>query len=257
MEFSVNYTREDDDPKSGPVQVGWLIDAPKAAVIYPEPERFRVQDTRKTHAKSASRCPAMIGLESRYVVVRSPFDISIQFVRDKDGKGGLKNIASDSSAMRSNRLAEILTLVNEREWRFADRPTLQIKLPYIFMADEPCYITQIPPFFHYKDKNHWPGTLFAGRFPIDVWPRHLMWAFEWHNIDKPLIIQRGEPLFYAYFEFDNPERNFQLIEIEKTPEVAEYLSAISGAVNYVNQTFSLFKDARRIRPEKLVQPKKR
>ncbi len=257
MDFTLNYIRTEDDPKSQPVKLGWLIDADKSSVIYPPPERFRLQDVARTHSKSASRCPAMVGLESRYVVVRSPFDLSLEFGRDKDGRPSLRNLLGDKSGVRANKLRELVVVVGEREWRFPDRPTIQVKLPYIFMADEPCYITQVPPFFHYKDSDQWPGTLFAGRFPIDVWPRHLMFAFEWHNIEKPLTIRRGEPMFYAYFEFDNPERNFQLMEIEKTPELSEYLDAISGAVNYVNQSFSLFKDARRIRPETLVNPKKR
>ncbi len=257
MDFTLNYVRSDGDPKSGPVRVGWLIDAEKSSVIYPAPERFRLQETERTHSKSASRCPALVGLESRYVVVRSPFDLNLEFVRDKDGRPSLRNLDGANSSVRSNKLRELVVVVNESEWRFADRPTIQVKLPYIFMTDEPCYITQVPPFFHYKDSHAWPGTLFAGRFPIDVWPRHLMFAFEWHNIEKPLVIKRGEPMFYAYFEFDNPERNFQLVEVEKTEEVVEYLTAISGAVNYVNQSFSLFKDARRIRPQTLVHQKKR
>ena len=58
------------------------------------------------------------------------------------------------------------------------------------------------------------------------------------------------------FEADGPERPVQLVEAEKTPELAAYLEHISGAVNYVNQTFSLFKAAEAARPAKLVTPKK-
>ena len=35
------------------------------------------------------------------------------------------------------------------------------------------------------------------------------------------------------------------------------MSQISAAVNYVNQTFSLFKAAREVRPERLLTPVKR
>jgi hypothetical protein len=35
------------------------------------------------------------------------------------------------------------------------------------------------------------------------------------------------------------------------------MDKISGAVNYVNQTFSLFKAAEAVRPAKLLSPKKR
>ena len=61
-----------------------------------------------------------------------------------------------------------------------------------------------------------------------------MWAFEWHNTDKPIRLKRGQPLFYCQFERDNPERSFQVVEAERTPELENYLLQISAAVNYVN-----------------------
>jgi len=47
----------------------------------------------------------------------------------------------------------------------------------------------------------------------------------------------------------------QLVEAVKTPELLAYLDKISGVVNYVNQTFGLFKAAEAIRPAKLLVPK--
>ena len=51
--------------------------------------------------------------------------------------------------------------------------------------------------------------------------------------------------------------DFQVVEAVRTPELNEYLDLIAGAVNYVNQTFSLFKAAQERRPSKLVEPVKR
>jgi hypothetical protein len=48
-----------------------------------------------------------------------------------------------------------------------------------------------------------------------------------------------------------------MVEAQRTPELNEYLDLISGAVNYVNQTFSLFKAAEERRPSKLVTPVER
>ena len=45
------------------------------------------------------------------------------------------------------------------------------------------------------------------------------------------------------------------IEAARTPELKSYMEEISGAVNYVNQTFSLFKEAEKRRPAKLLTPK--
>lgn len=257
--MQINITVEDPSggaEKTGPVTVGWMLTQDRAGILFDAPARLRSPEMDKSHAKSASRCPAVLNLEARYFEVKCPFDLNIGFARDKEGVARLRNLAGDAGAVRANKLAEILHLVPEVEWRYPGRPTVQIKLPYLFVADEPVYMTQVSPFLHYRP-DPLPGTIFAGRFPIHVWPRPLAWAFEWHDVDKPLVLRRGEPLFYAQFETLPQDRSVQLVEAERTPEFDSYLDQISSVVNYVNQTFSLFKAAEERRPEKLVVPVKR
>ena len=255
MEFSINHIREDSDPKAGKVSIGWLFAEDASSIVDFPPERLQSTSPNKQHAKSASRCPAAINLESRYVMVRCPFDLHIGFERDANGKAILRNRLGTKSPVRASKLGQMLALTSEAEWRFPDRPTIQLKLPYLFIADEPVYISQIAPFLCYEKNDPLPGTIFGGRFPIDIWPRPLMWAFEWHDTSKDIKLKRGQPLFYCQFELDNPERNFQLFEAEKTPELEAYTEKIGAAVNYVTQTFSLFNQARDIRPERLLTKK--
>jgi hypothetical protein len=256
MDITLSFDRPDDSPSSAPISVGWFLSSEKGAVLYDPPERLTFRQTNKSHAKSASRCPAVIQMESRYFVVKSPFDIHVGFARDAKGKAVLVNRAGAASPIRMNKLNEILSLVSEPEWRFADRPTVQMLLPYCFIADEMVYMTQLGPFAHYTS-TPLPGTLFGGRFPINVWPRPLMWAFEWHEPAKDLIINRGDPLFYVQFEGTSPDRAVQLMEAERTEALATYLEQVSGVVNYVNQTFSLFKAAEALRPKQLLTPRVR
>jgi hypothetical protein len=164
-------------PRS-PVQVGWFFHADRHSVIFFGPERFRSVDTNRRHAKSAARCPAVISLESRYFVIKCPFDISIRFVRGPNNEPKLLDLLGDESSVRPKELSQYLSLTPEREWRYPDRPTIQLMLPYVFISDEPVYLNQVPPFMHLLE-SPWPRTLFGGRFPIDIWPRPLMWAFEW------------------------------------------------------------------------------
>ena len=256
MDISLTFERPQDGPGSGPISVGWFLASDKNAVLYDPPERVSFRQTNRTHAKSASRCPGVIQLESRYFMVKCPFDLHIGFSRDDKGKPVLVNRAGASSPIRANKLGEVLTLVNEAEWRYPDRPTIQLVLPYCFIADEMVYITQLSAFMHYRP-DPLPGTIFGGRFPVSVWPRPLMWAFEWHEPQKDIVLKRGEPLFYAQFEGMDPSRPVQVVEAEKTPELMSYLEKIGGAVNYVNQTFSLFKAAEALRPKRLLTPKQR
>lgn len=242
--------------RGGPVTVGWFLTQDKGAVLFDAPARMVSRETKKTHAKSAARCPAVIQMESRYFVVNSPYDMQIGFTRDDKGKAVLVNRAGAASPVRAGKMNELLTLVNEAEWRYPDRPTVQMALPYCFIADEPVYVTQLGCFAHYR-ADPLPGTIFGGRFPVHVWPRPLMWAFEWHDTSRDIVLRRGEPLFYVQFEAEGPERAVQLVEAERTPELAAYLEKLSGVVSYVNQTFSLFKAAEAVRPARLLTPKGR
>lgn len=255
-QFNIQFDVPEDAPNAGRVAVGWFLTSDKGSVLFDPPERVAVRDVNRQHAKSASRCPAVIQLESRYFMIRCPYDLHIGFERNKDGQAVLVNRAGTASPVRSNKLGQILTLVNESEWRFPNRPTVQLQLPYCFIADELLYVNQISPFLHYRP-DPLPGTIFGGRFPINVWPRPLMWAFEWHEPKKDIILRRGEPLFYVQFEAQGPERPIQMVEAERTPELDAYLEAIGGVVNFVNQTFSLFKAAESRRPAKLLTEKKR
>lgn len=256
LSIALNADHTPPSESRGPITVGWIKDIPRAGLLYAAPERVQVRPPNRGHAKSAARCPAVIQMESRYFQIACPFDLHIGFGRDEQGRPHLINRAGSASPIRSNKINEILSLVAESEWRFPDRPTIQMKMPYVFLADEPVYITQLDAFGHYR-RDPLPGTIFGGRFPIHVWPRPLMWAMEWHDTTKDLILKRGEPLFYLQFEGFDPMRPVALVEAERTPELDTYLNELSGVVNYVDKTFALFKEAERIRPARLVAPKDR
>ncbi len=242
--------------RPGPVRIGWMLDKDRAGVVYDDPERVRSAEVNREHAKSAARCPAVINVESRYFQVKCPFDMRLRLKRDENGRMGVVNLLGEKSPVRSKKLRDLITVVDEREWRYPDRPTVQIVTPYLFLADEPVWMSQLPPFFHYN-KTPWPGVLFCGRLPIHIWPRQLVFAFEWVEHDKDLILNRGEPWFYAHFETLPQERPVQLLEAQETPELREYLEQISGVVSLVNQTWSLFKTAEKRRPTKIFSPRER
>jgi hypothetical protein len=237
-------------------EVGWIIDAEKAGFIWAEPTRVRTEESDQTHAKSLRVCPAMLDHEARLFEVACPIDLRVKLAKDDKGQLTLVNTAGDQSTIRSKHLGQMLVLVPQKEWRKKDRPVIQIITPYLFLADEPIYMTQLPAFNHYQP-NPLPGVLVGGRFPIDVWPRHLMWAMEWHDTSRELILKRGEPWFYVRFEAQDPSRPIKLVEAEMTPVLTEYLKGVSSVTNYVNRTFALFKTARERRPKTILTRKMR
>ena len=67
MQLTFSHDLPIDEATKGPVKVGWLISpGTQSPVIYAPPRRVMVRDTQRGHSKSASRCPAILNLESRY-----------------------------------------------------------------------------------------------------------------------------------------------------------------------------------------------
>lgn len=163
--MQINFTKIDDQKhtKTGAIQVGWFFIEDQASILYVPQYRLRSQSQQK-HAKSASRCPAVLQLESRYFVINCPFDSHLRFDRDSSGKPILINVLGDTSPVRSNKLRELLTVVNENEWRTPHVEILQLKLPYCFIADEVVYITQLDAFSYYR-KNPFAWHYFWWTLP--------------------------------------------------------------------------------------------
>jgi hypothetical protein len=250
--FSVDTDDTPDAPTRGPVKVGWMLADPRAGILYDAPERCKTETDPGAPAKSAGKCPAIINMESRYFAVNCPFDLQLHLSRDKTGQYVLNNMLGDQSPVRNSLLAQLIKVTPKAEWRHPKHPVLQLQVPYIFVADEPVYLSQLPPFLTYSDTPR-PGVMFCGRFPIHVWPRPLVWSFEWHDLSRPLILKRGEPLYYVQFETAPQDRPVKLIKAARTQELTAYLEMIGGAVNFVNQTFSLFEKAAAARPATLLE----
>jgi hypothetical protein len=249
--------KESSGPRSRIAEVGWVIDAESAGFIWSSPQRVAREEAETRHPKSLRYCPAMLDHEARLFEVLCPIDLRVRIGRDeKTGAPVLVNAAGDQSTIRSSHLGKMLHLVSPKEWRQADRPVIQLSTPYLFVSDEPIWMTQLPP-INFYNPNPWPGLLSGGRFPIDVWPRHLMWAMEWYDTSKELVLRRGDPLFYCRFETMDPSRPVKLIEAEMTSALREQIKGASAVTNYVNRTFSLFATARERRPKQLLTPKVR
>lgn len=238
------------------VEVGWFLDTDKATFIWDEPRRIKRDDPAPKHAKAVNYCPAVLDHEARMFEVPCPLDLRLGFKPDEKGEPRIVNLEGDQSTVRSKTLSQMLAVVSRREWRHPNRPILQIITPYVFVADEPVYMTQMPPVSWYNP-SPWPGALVGGRLPIHIWPRQMMWAFEWWDTSKELVLKRGDPWFYVRFETHDPSRPIRFFEAEVTPELKAHLQGLSAVSNYVNRTYSLFKTAQDRRPKTLLVKKKR
>ncbi|MBI1326593.1 MAG: hypothetical protein GC136_03020 [Alphaproteobacteria bacterium] len=254
--FQSLFSSENKKQKQGRVaEIGWAITDDKASLIWDDPTPYRRDDPKPASAKSVQLCPAAIDFDARHFVVPCPIDVTLRLGKDDKGNPVLMNPEGAKSTIRPKHLGQMAVLINRVEWRHPDRPIVQFITPYVFMADEPVYINQLPPYLDYA-REALPGAMIAGRFPAHIWPRPLMWAFEWFDTSRDIVLQKGKPWFYVRFEAEDPSRNVRLVESEITPEVKRYIDSVSGVTNYVNRTYSLFPRAEKRRPAKLVVPRK-
>jgi hypothetical protein len=239
-------------PPDPTVDVGWLLDTDRAQFIWEAPRpvgetarpgSIRVREDTRDH-------------ESRLFEVPCPVDVQLRFSWDEKGGPTLTSVDADRAAIRTKHLNQMVTLVGRREWRHPERPILQFITPYVFVSDAPVVMTQIPPVGAWLPKP-WPGLLIGGRLPIHIWPRQMMWAFEWRDTTKDLFLRRGDPWFYVRFETEDPATPVRMIEAELTPALRGHIQGLTAVSNYVDQTFSLFKVAEARRPAHLLTPKLR
>jgi hypothetical protein len=247
---------DDARPRGRSVEVGWVLDTEKGGFLWEAPRRLARDDPPAKHGKSVNFCPAMLDHEARMFEVPCPIDAKLGFKFGEKGEPQLLNLEGSMSAVRGRHLGQMAVVIGREEWRHPERPIIQVKTPYVFVADEPVYMSMFPPVSHFQAEP-WPGVLIGGRIPIHVWPRQLMWAFEWFDTSRPLVLRRGEPWFYVRFETEDPSRPVRLIEADFTPQLREYTDGMHGVANYANRTFSLFKTASSRRPARLLTPKTR
>jgi hypothetical protein len=241
--------RRSIDPRRH-VEVGWLLRTDQAGFIWYAPRPLGQSVPRSKHPKSISRCPAVVDHEARLFQVLCPVDLRLRLCMDQ-GQPRLVNADGANASVIERTLAQIAFLFPRDLWRHPERPLLQLKTPYTFVADEEVYLLQLPPLLHYS-RPAWPGVVIGGRVPIHIWPRPLAWAFEWHDTQQDLVLSRGEPWFYCRFETADASRHVRLVEAELTADLKQYFAGLTGVVNYVNGTFSLFETARQRRPERLL-----
>ena len=257
---SKSNTKDANGPEAAPrgrvAEVGWIIEAEKASFVYDAPRPVAKKVPLPDNVKAVGYCPAVVDHESRLFEVPCPIDLHIRFGTDKNGKPTLINGAGKKSPVAAKVLQSMVHLMGQDRWRDPKRPLVQINAPWRFVADEPVWMTQTPAFNHYRG-DALPGLMIGGRFPIHVWPRSLMWAFDWWDPKKDLILKRGEPWFYLRFETEDPSRPVRLVEAEMTEPLREYCNGLDAVTNYVNQSFQLFNTAQERRPITLLKKKVR
>lgn len=234
------------------VPIGWLVDAPLSTFVWQDPEPVLKRQKTNPVAKHVNNCPAVIDLGLNFFKVLSPFSLHLRLEKTDSGSGfRLHNVLGNQSEITEDRLKRLLILSDKATWRSDRRPIIQLMTPYRFICDEPVIINQLPPFLHYHTPPL-PGVMIGGRFPANLWPRLMMWAFEWFNTAEDLIVKKRDPLFYIQFDLEHRSQSPKLVHAQMTESLRTYCRGLDGVTDYTNQTYALFKTAKRRRPKQLL-----
>lgn len=232
------------------IEIGWFLNQPFGSFAFPQPKAVIATRNKALSNRAVQACPAVNELERRLFEVRCPYNISLE-IEKKGGDFELYVVESDTR-LDDDLIIKYVNLMPQKIWRDKKAPVIQISSPYVFICDETCYMTQMPPYFDEKAKS-WPGVLIAGRFDIKNWLRPLNWAFEWRDTEKPLKLKKNDPLYYLLFESSRPEAKIDLFQAEVTPEVMEFKKGAEGMPKFTSNTFKAMETAAERRPKKLVK----
>jgi hypothetical protein len=94
-----------------------------------------------------------------------------------------------------------------------DFPCMSFLIPYLFYCDKSIIIEEMPSLMHKNDFLN-NTRVIGGKFDISKWYRPIEYAFEIIDDKVPLIIKRGDPLYYIRFITDKDVNLIQTYEYE-------------------------------------------
>jgi hypothetical protein len=182
-----------------PINVYWapsfeLGDNVDWTFLYPAPEvLFKNLMKNKKNEKGNSSlfaCPAVSNKFKKMLVFSNSLDCSY----DYDSKRDPEIIPQTE---------QYLSLFRAREDNMTSGPIYKTNLSYIFFSDEPVNVSFTPPYFH-KPGFTKSASVIPGEFDVGQWFRSYVFEFQTWSDKVELVLEVGEPLFYAEFKTDRP-----------------------------------------------------
>jgi hypothetical protein len=170
------------------------------------------------------RCPSWKHKATRIFIVKSPIDITLHVDIDKQ--------ELHSPNLNQEQFDDYCTpTFMSDNWCKNDRVTIQLSVPrFIFWTNKRNIWIESRPFFKTSLQNNL--TSIPGWFKISDWNRPIATSFDIVDLEKPVIIKRGDPLFEISFYSRNLDDGIILNRKKSIPD---------EIVNNVNKTLSVKK----------------
>ncbi|MEM7190128.1 MAG: hypothetical protein AAF439_11000 [Pseudomonadota bacterium] len=234
-----------------PCEIGYCLADPAGGFAFQPPRTVFSQREKPPGLRSIQNCPAVNALERQMVEMPSP--IGIRITLTEEAGQPTVNVNPTGTFVQPEAIGEMLAMEPPDRWRHPKKPLMKLKLPFFFVTDVACVVSQIPPFLG-LEMRRWPGTMVATRYPLTYWPQSLTWMLEWDQPEGELSLKQGEPLCYFLFEFNRPEMRPSLTEAALTPELDEFRQGMEGLDHLTPDIEDVVEMAKSRRPARLMFP---
>lgn len=183
----------------------------------------------------------------RTFVLRAPFDLNCRLRL----KGGVPDFAwlDDSLDFAPD---EVFHLTPKKFWTAPERPSIQWLTNNYCVADEPVIIETCAPFLH-SNMQAWPGTMVPGKMDIRRWTRPFQWVLDWHDLDRPLRIERGEPIQYIRFHTPELDDDFEIVDLPDSWEFRRAVQRCGRIAQYKKNALNHIDEAAERRPRRWLR----
>ena len=220
-----------------------------------DPERYsRVAEVKEGRWRFTT-CPAFRQFNRNVFELKSPVNFGLKLVDTSNQKGdnwfALDVADGYETAVALPALKRLFQFSEDPSERVDyNKPILQLRMGYVFFADEPVTIQQLPAL---HENDNFPVNTIPGEFDIHAWHRAINWGFEWRDTTKPLIVKRGQPISYVKFVVHrDPTEKVELVKLRMSPQIENTLYRTSSTPAFIKNTFRLFEKARLMRPKKFI-----
>jgi hypothetical protein len=206
----------------------------------PEPVLPYIIKNRVATTDDYLTCPAFLDYYKNTYVIRSPVDIKIMF-----------NSNTRTLNILPQRQEFYDTFIKYRgDLNAISNPFLMsFALFYLFISNDDCMLEQTPVSLHDTSFSS-KIRLIGGTFNINKWFRPVEFGFEFINENEPLIIKRGDPMYYIRFV---PKNGKKVTLVKKQFSEADHASVMACAnlkKGMEKQPFKvLYELAKRIKPK--------
>jgi hypothetical protein len=190
------------------------------AFFEPEPVFKNIASSRVKDTNYL-KCPAFQDYYKNCFLLRAPIDLTINISNQPDGNK-FASIDKYTQEFFDNNIK----IRYEEGYK---HPILHISFFYVFYADKPLMVEQLSPSMHKTELQN-NINLISGTYDISKWIRPVEFAFEVIDDTKPIVIKRGDPMYYVRFLTTD---KISLTKEESSEELNKVVNSCTRLKDYV------------------------